>query len=121
VSSYAPEVGGALRALRSLPTGQAATCWIVRTGTHVYASNAGSGTVSRFESSRDGSLVARGTTPTDGGTVDAAASPDGRFLYVQAGLEGKVDAFRIEADGSLTDIGTVTVPHAAGGEGIAAA
>lgn len=121
VSSYALEAGGALRALTTVPTGQAATCWIVRTGTHVYASNAGSGTVSRFESSRDGSLVARGTTPTDGGTVDASASPDGRFLYVQAGLEGKVDAFRIAADGSLTAIGTITVPRAAGGEGIAAA
>ena len=87
----------------------------------MYVSNAGSGTVSRFESSRDGSLIARGTTPTDGGTVDAAASPDGRYLYVQTGLEGTVDAFRIAPDGSLSGIGSVTVPHAAGGEGIVAA
>ena len=87
----------------------------------MYASNAGSGTVSRFESSRRRLAHRAGTTPTDGGTVDAAASPDGRYLYVQTGLEGKVDAFRIAPDGSLSGIGSVTVPHAAGGEGIVAA
>jgi hypothetical protein len=31
-----------------------------------------------------------------------------------------VDEFRINADGSLTSLGAVTVPDAAGGEGIVA-
>ena len=61
-----------------------------------------------------------GTTPTGAGTIDAAASSDGRFLYVQTGAAGAVDAFRIGADGSLTGVGTVTVPGAVGGEGIVA-
>ncbi len=52
------------------------------------------------------------------GTVDAAASPDGRFLYVQTGGNGIVDEFAVQATGSLTEVGSVTVPGAAGGEGI---
>ena len=54
------------------------------------------------------------------GSVDAAASPDGRYLYVQAGAAGNVDAFSVNPDGSLTAIGSVTVPNAVGGEGIVA-
>jgi hypothetical protein len=53
--------------------------------------------------------------------VDAAAAGDGRFLYVQAGQAGIVDEFAVAADGSLTAVGSVTVPGGAGGEGIAAA
>ena len=60
-----------------------------------------------------------GTTATDAGTVDAAASPDGQYLYVRAGAEGIVDEFRVNPGGSLTAIGSVTVPNAVGGEGIA--
>jgi hypothetical protein len=51
--------------------------------------------------------------------VDAATSPDGRFLYVQTCANGIVDEFRLNPDGSLQPIGTVTVPGAVGGEGIA--
>jgi DNA-binding beta-propeller fold protein YncE len=97
-------------------TGQAATCWITIVDGHVYASNAGSGTVSVF----DADLGPQGVAPTDAGTVDSAASSDGRFLYVQAGAAGKVDAFAVGADGTLTPVGSVTVPGAVGGEGIAA-
>ena len=49
-----------------------------------------------------------------------AATPDGGFLYAQAGGPGTVDEFSVTA-GALTEIGSVTVPNAAGGEGIAAA
>lgn len=61
-----------------------------------------------------------GTTATDAGTVDAAASHDGQFVYVQAGAAGLVDEYRANPDGSLTAIGSVTVPGAVGGEGIVA-
>jgi 6-phosphogluconolactonase (cycloisomerase 2 family) len=50
--------------------------------------------------------------------VDGAATPDGSFLYVQAGAHGIVDAFRVNDDGSLTAVDSVTVPDAVGGEGI---
>jgi hypothetical protein len=67
-----------------------------------------------------GALTASGTAATDAGTVDAAASGDGRYLYVQAGGAGDVDVFRTGPDGTLTETGSVTVPGAVGGEGIAA-
>jgi len=111
---------GRLTELDSAPTGEAATCWIVSAGGTLYLSNAGSGTVSRFAVDRLGALTGLGTTATDAGTVDAAASSDGSFLYVQAGAAGIVDAYRIGAGGSLTRVGSVTVPGAAGGEGIVA-
>ncbi len=52
--------------------------------------------------------------------TDGAVSSDGQYLYVQAGGPGNVDAFRIGPGGSLTETGSVTVPGAIGGEGIAA-
>jgi DNA-binding beta-propeller fold protein YncE len=116
VESFTLRPDGTLRSIARTLTGQAATCWVVRGGSFLYASNAGSGTVSRL----DATLHLLGTTATDAGTVDAVVSPDARFLYVQAGGEGKVDAFAIGRDGSLTAIGSVTVPGAVGGEGIAA-
>ena len=54
------------------------------------------------------------------GTVDASAAAGGRFLYVQTGGTGIVDEFSVGSSGSLTQIGAVTVPGAAGGEGIVA-
>jgi 6-phosphogluconolactonase (cycloisomerase 2 family) len=101
-------------------TGQAATCWIAADGTAFYASNAGSGTLSGYRDDGSGTLQAAGTTATGPGTVDAAVSGGGRFLYVQAGATGAVDEFRVNPGGSLTSIGSVTVPGAVGGEGIAA-
>jgi len=83
-------------------------------------SNAGNGTVSRYVSGSGGALGLLGTTATDPGTIDAAASPDGAYLYVQTGAAGNVDEFAIGADGSLTSISSVSVPGAAGGEGIVA-
>jgi hypothetical protein len=40
---------------------------------------------------------------------------------VQAGAQGLVDEFAVQPDGSLARIGSVTVPSAAGGEGIVVA
>jgi 6-phosphogluconolactonase (cycloisomerase 2 family) len=105
-----------LHAVAQAPTGQAATCWITTINGRYYLSNAGSATVSIF----DGALHQIGRTPTRGGTVDSAATPDGRFFYVQTGADGGVDAFRVGPDGALTPLGSVTVPGAVGGEGIAA-
>ena len=118
VASYDVSRSGTLTAVSSAATNAAATCWVARVGSYLYASNAGSASVS-VVSDHGGSLTLSGATPTDPGTVDAAASPDGRFLYVQSGGAGKVDAFAIGHDGGLTAIGSVTVPNAVGGEGIA--
>ena len=118
VATFALHPDGKVTLIDQVPTGQAATCWIVRDGGRVFASNAGSASVSRYTDSTAGQLTLLGQTTTDPGTVDAATSPHGRYLYVQTGANGIVDEFSVSA-GSLTEIGSVTVPNAAGGEGIA--
>jgi 6-phosphogluconolactonase (cycloisomerase 2 family) len=113
---------GRLTALATAGTGGQATCWITGVNGVFYLSNAGSATVTAFRSRADGSLQNLGTTSTTGGgTIDSAASSDGRTLYVQtgAGTDG-VEAFRIGHDGTLTAAGSVTVPGGANSEGIAA-
>jgi hypothetical protein len=115
VAIFALDRRGALTPLAQAATGQAATCWIVNADGHFYVSNAGSGTVSAF----DPALHPLGLAATRAGTVDAAASSDARFLYVQTGAAGGIDAFRIGPDGGLSPVGAVTVPGAIGGEGIA--
>jgi DNA-binding beta-propeller fold protein YncE len=111
---------GTITQLDAVGTGQSATCWIAAVNGQFYASNAGSATVSRFEEARHGALTLVDATSTDGGSVDAAASADGQSLYVQTGAGGIVDEFHVNADGSLTPIGSVTVANAIGGEGIVA-
>jgi 6-phosphogluconolactonase (cycloisomerase 2 family) len=109
-----------LTQLSSGLTGQQATCWVVGVDGLFYASNAGSASLSGFQPGPGGALSLFNTTATDAGTVDASASADGRFLYVQAGGAGNVDEYAIEAGGALSEVGSVTVPGAAGGEGIVA-
>ncbi len=112
---------GTVSLIDSVGTGQGATCWVAQAQGYFYASNAGTAAVSGYHASPDGQLtLLTPATATDPGTVDAAASPGGRFLYVQTGGEGIVDEFRVDADGALTAVGSVTVPGAIGGEGIVA-
>jgi hypothetical protein len=118
VATFSLSAKGTLTQLAVAATGQKATCWVVRAGQDIYASNAGSASVSGYQAGQGGSLTALGNTSTDTGTVDAASA--GRFLYVQAGKAGIVDEFAIGSSGGLTPLGSVTVPGAAGGEGIVA-
>jgi hypothetical protein len=120
VATFGIHADGTLAPIAQTGTGQAATCWIAGAGTSFFASNAGSGSLSGYRDTGTGALTTLGNTATDAGTVDAAVSGDGGFLYVQAGKAGIVDAFRIGADGSLTAVGSVVVPGAIGAEGIAA-
>ena len=120
VASFALRHSGTLTALHQAATGQAATCWITAIGDTVYASNAGSATVTGYRVKAGGVLRSLGNTTTDAGTVDGAASSDGKNLYVQAGANGIVDSYHVHHDGSLTRTGSVTVPGAIGGEGIVA-
>jgi 6-phosphogluconolactonase (cycloisomerase 2 family) len=120
VGTFRLDDRGHLHAIATAATGQAATCWIVRSRDQLFASNAGSATLSGYRIDHRGHLTSLGTTSTDPGTVDAAVTPGGRYLYVQAGQAGQVDAYRTSRNGSLTPLGSVTVPDAVGGEGIAA-
>ena len=110
--------GGVLSPISSAATGQMATCWVVADGPLLFAGNAGSGTESGLLD-LFGSVSLLSTTTTDAGTVDGAVSPDGRYLYVQTGGAGIVDEFRVGFAGSLSEVGSVTVPDGVAGEGIA--
>ncbi|TWP34961.1 lactonase family protein [Leekyejoonella antrihumi] len=120
VATFTVAPSGRLTAGSSALTGQAATCWLTTIGSTAYASNAGSGNLSSYRVNRGGGLYSVGTTPVAAGTVDSAASSDGRYLYVQGGATGTVTTFGVGKRGALTNLGTVTVPDAVGAEGIAA-
>jgi 6-phosphogluconolactonase (cycloisomerase 2 family) len=119
LATFALHSNGTIAPIDAANTGQSATCWVTPIGAGLFTSNTGSGNVSRFTSDAQGHLTLLGQTATDPGTVDSSATPDGRFLYVQAGGTGTVDEFAVTG-ATLTQIGSVTVPNAAGGEGIAA-
>jgi len=120
LATFALHSDGTITQLDAVDTGQSATCWVTADGEQLFTSNTGSGNVTGFTSGAQGQLTLLGQTATDPGTVDSSATPDGRFLYVQAGGNGSVDEFSVTA-GTLTEIGSVVVPGAVGGEGIAAA
>jgi 6-phosphogluconolactonase (cycloisomerase 2 family) len=101
-------------------TGQPATCWVAPAQGYFYASNAGGPSLSGYQTAANGQLTLIGQTSTDPGTVDASASVDGQYLYVQTGGSGIVDEFQVGANGFLTGIGSLTVAGAVGGEGIVA-
>lgn len=119
VATFGLSASGTITPLSTAATSQAATCWVTAIAGTLYASNAGSATVSSVADT-GGALTLLRQTGTDAGTVDSAATPDGRYLYVQAGGAGIVDEFAVGPKGALTGVGSVTVPDAAGGEGIVA-
>jgi 6-phosphogluconolactonase (cycloisomerase 2 family) len=122
VTTYALGSDGRLTDPRSLTDGQAALCWITRVGGYYYVSNTASNTVSGYTLDAAGTPSLVGATgvvaTTEAGPIDSATA-DGRFLYVETGAAGTVDEFRVEANGTLTSLGTIAgLPH--GIEGIAA-
>jgi 6-phosphogluconolactonase (cycloisomerase 2 family) len=119
VATYDLNPDGKIALIDAVLTGQAATCWVASDGSLLFASNAGSATESGYSVSASGQLTLTGQTAADPATIDASATPGGRFLYVQAG-PGIVDEFAVAPAGSLTKIGSVTVPDGGGAEGIVA-
>ena len=126
LSSYKAGESGALKLVTgSLANGQAATCWALVTsdGRYAYSVNAGNGTISSYAASPDGILAllnpVAATTGTGSTPTDAALSTDSKFLYVRDGGLNLVHGFRVEANGSLTPVGT-TGGLPANGQGIAA-
>jgi 6-phosphogluconolactonase (cycloisomerase 2 family) len=98
----------------SVATQQTAACWIAvtRDGKYAYSSNTGSGTITGFHIDGQGGLTRLNddgvTGVTGGGPADSATVGNG-YLYVLSHSQGagKVSAFQIGDDGSLTPIGEV--------------
>lgn len=119
VTSLRLHADGTLTPLSTVVTGQRGTCWVIRSGNHLFTTNPGGPSVSTLTLHGAAAPTVTGTTTTDAGTVDPAISLDGRFLYVETGAAGILDEFAVHADGSLTPIGSVTVADGVGAEGIA--
>jgi len=119
LASFRLNGNGTITLLDRKPTEGLAPCWIVGAAGFFYVANAESSNVAGFTSSLEGQLTRlEPNTPTSPGSIDEAAV--GSFLYVRGGVEGTVDEFEVQANGSLTKLGTVLVPSGAGGEGIVA-
>ena len=123
-SSYELSKDGTLTAIsRSIPTTQAAACWVAVTndGRYAFTANAGSDSISTFSVDTDGALTlvfAQAAHSTGAHTTDLALSENSRYLYANDGVTHMISAFRVGADGSLTRLPGVTIP--AGASGLAA-
>jgi 6-phosphogluconolactonase (cycloisomerase 2 family) len=120
LETFTLQGNGEVTPVSTVPDGQAALCWVTLARGLLFASNAGSASISGYSEGPGGQLSLLGATGTDPGTVDSSASPSGRYLYVQTGGNGIVDEYTVSGTGTLTEIGSVTVPGAVGGEGIVA-
>lgn len=98
---------------RSVPTSQAAVCWLAITPNlqFAYTGNTSGTSVSGFSIAADASLhllVPNGlSASTAGGALDLTASSDSKYLYVVLTI-GALETFRINSDGSLTQVQTLT-------------
>jgi len=129
ISSYSIVADGKLLPISAqVPTLGAANCWNVVTpdGRFVYASNAGTSSISGFEIGKSGTLTpipgtVVGVNPAGSANLDIAVSADGAYLYSLNAGKGAIGIFKIEHDGHLTNFGTLGgLPAAAGLNGIAA-
>ncbi|RZU53402.1 6-phosphogluconolactonase (cycloisomerase 2 family) [Krasilnikovia cinnamomea] len=122
VTHYQLHRDGTLTPLSSVADGQAALCWIQPLGGRLYGANAGSGTITAFDLSRDGGVALSGhdggvVAQPGGAPIDMAASGD--YLYVQNPVSGRLDGYHAARDGTLRQVATVTgLPVFADGNGM---
>jgi 6-phosphogluconolactonase (cycloisomerase 2 family) len=124
-SSYQISEDGDLAVISgSVPTHQAAACWLLtaRDGRFIYTANAGSGTISGFGVDHDGSLHlldqngVTGSTGSGSHPTDMVQSRDGRFLYSLNNGNGTISAFATGPNGSLSELMTISgLPTSAAG------
>ncbi|MBV9355173.1 MAG: hypothetical protein JO023_06545 [Chloroflexi bacterium] len=112
LSTYRIGAAGVLSPLGSLTDGQLALCWVEKAEGFFYVANPGSGTLSGYRIDASGKPSLLGATGVvaspGGGPIDLAATRSGHFLYVQLGVSGNVAGYKVNEDGSLTSVGTVT-------------
>jgi 6-phosphogluconolactonase (cycloisomerase 2 family) len=118
VTTYRVNANGTLTSLGTVSDGASALCWISGANGYFFGSNAGSGSVSSFSETVTGApvLVNATAATTHAGTTDSVVAPGGKFLYVESGGAGTIDAFAIGSAGTLTPIETIfNIPVASEG------
>ncbi len=107
----------------SVPNGQAATCWIATAGEkYAFTANPGANSISSYRDKpgKTGLTLVAGAAAVAARPLDIAVTENRRFLYaLDPGLNG-IDAYRIEADGTLTDLGPVPAGLAIYAQGLVA-
>lgn len=120
VTSYRTGEDGTLHAINLVPNGQSAACWVVvdRRGNYAYVTNTGSGNVSAYSISRDGSLtlLAGNAATTGGHPIDEAIA--GHRLYV-LDAAGRIVSAGILASGLLGGVSVGAAGLPAGSTGLA--
>jgi 6-phosphogluconolactonase (cycloisomerase 2 family) len=130
-SSYVRNRDGSLTVVSGVVSteGQRAPCWLIATsdGRFAYTANAGTGTISGFAVDSDGRMTlltpggATGISGQGSTPLDLDVTRDNRFLYVFENGTGTVGGFRINRDGSLTELpDTPGLVARAGYQGLAA-
>lgn len=108
------------------PSGGNALCWSVRAGAFIFGANAGSGTLTSWRVSADGTTavdepIAASTSP---GVIDLATSDSGRYLYALSAAAGTIDILANDYHGGLAPRGQLTglpiIDDDGGPEGIVA-
>ncbi|HEX9546759.1 MAG TPA: beta-propeller fold lactonase family protein [Acidimicrobiales bacterium] len=124
LSTFTVNDNGSLTLVSAGPSdGQLGACWVTAANGNYYAANTGSASLSQYTIAANGTVSLGSSQATTGipGPVDMAASSDGHFLYAQSGGSGSVKAFAVGSNGSLSPVGSWTVPDGGSQEGIAAA
>jgi 6-phosphogluconolactonase len=99
----------------SIPNGQTAACWIVRTGTNVYVANNVANffnppnVISRYVVNSKGQLAPNPALAASLGTLetsptDVAVTANGQFIYQLATGSAQVWPFRVGSKGALTGL-----------------
>lgn len=117
LTTYTILPDGTVKQVAAQSNGQAAMCWVARAAGNFYVSNTGSGTITGFHIDPAGIPAVFTQVGTRGGPIDLVGTSDGKFLYAQVGGAGGIDGFRINPDGTLTQV--VTLTDLDGLEGIA--
>ncbi len=115
VSSYNLTADGDTETItRTLKTGQTTSCWIEVTpdGRFAYITNPGNGSITGLRIGDDGGLrllpglEGNGVVAFSHDPRDVDITPDGRFLYVLNNVEGSVNGFRVNRNGTLDQVTT---------------
>lgn len=110
LTTYTLHRDSSLKQIASTPDGGAAACWVVEVAGNFYVVNAGSNSISGYRIDENGKPAVFTEVPTRNAPIDAVATRDGRFLYVEVPGDTGVDGYRIEDDGTLSKVSELKVP-----------
>jgi 6-phosphogluconolactonase len=124
VTSYNILHDGTLEVISpSVANGQTAACWIAgnKRG-NIFTANPGTSSISSYKLRHGNGEISLldGVAGVGDKPLDLSISVDGRFLYALDPGNGGIDMYRIERDGSLTDLGTIDGGLSVFAQGIAA-